>query len=490
MKEFILHYIRKKKICIISMSKKTLKNKMKTKYRIESDVLGEIKVEDDKYWGAETQRSIIHFSSIGQEKIPTELIITYAMYKKCAAITNKKLKLFKHDKIPNVIIKVCDEIMSGKMEDQFPLHVWQTGSGTHTNMNVNEVISNRCIEILKGKKGSKSPVHPNDDVNKSQSSNDSFPTVLYMTTALLIHKKLLYSVEYLIKGLKIKTNEFKNDIKIGRTHLQDATPISFGQEFSGYVALIEDSHDQIKKSLEGLYELPAGGTAVGTGINTDPKYGTMVVSEIRAITRLPFKSAKNKFSILSSHNAILICSSSLMLLATNLRKIAEDIRWMASGPKTGLKEIILPANEPGSSIMPGKINPSQCEATLMVYLKVMGNHTEIVNANSQGNFELNTYNPLMAYNIIQSIKLLNDICINLTDFCISGIQINKKQIQYNVDNALTIVTALNPYIGYDNASKLARYALEHDISLRESNKTLKIMDDQLLVQRLDVSKMI
>lgn len=467
------------------MNKKTFKKK----YRIESDVLGDIKVEDDKYWGAETQRSILHFS-IGQEKIPIELIINYALYKKCAAIANQKLKLFKNDKIPNIIIKVCDEIINRKMDNQFPLHIWQTGSGTHTNMNLNEVISNRCIEILKGKKGSKTPVHPNDDVNKSQSSNDSFPTVLYMTTALLIHNKLLHSIEYLIEGLKNKQNEFSIVIKIGRTHLQDATPISFGQEFSGYVALIEDSYEQIKKSLQGLYRLPTGGTAVGTGINTHPKYRTHVIEEIRTLTQLPFKSTKNTFSVLSSHNAIQICSSSLMLLASNIRKIAEDIRWMASGPKTGLTEIILPANEPGSSIMPGKINPSQCEAALMVYLKVMGNHTEIINANSQGNFELNTYNPLMAYNIIQSIELLNDICINLTLYCISGIKINKKQIKYNVENALSIATALNPYIGYDNASKLARYALENDISLRESNKKLNLIDDELLVKYLDVSKMI
>lgn len=459
------------------------------KYRIEEDPLGKINVEDTKYWGAETQRSLLHFS-IGHELIPTELIINYALYKKCAAITNQKLKLFKDDTIPNTIIQVCDEIIGGQLKDQFPLHVWQTGSGTHTNMNVNEVISNRSIEILNGKKGSKYPVHPNDDVNKSQSSNDSFPTVLYMTTAILIHTKLLKSVNYLIHGLKKKQNEFKNIIKIGRTHLEDATPISFGQEFSGYVALIEDCYNQIKQSLNGLYELPAGGTAVGTGINTHPKYSSTVVIEIKRLTGLPFTSAKNKFSLLSSHNAIQNCSSSLTLLASNIMKIANDIRWMGSGPKTGLKELILPSNEPGSSIMPGKINPSQCEAVIMVALQVMGNNNTIMNANSQGNFELNVNNPLMAHNIIQSINILNDVCIHFTKYCILGLKINKKQIQYNVDNALSIVIALNPYIGYDNSFKLALYALQHDISLRKANQTLKLMDDDLLLKHLDVSKMI
>ena len=380
--------------------------------------------------------------------------------------------------------------MDGKLSDNFPVHIWQTGSGTHTNMNVNEVISNRCIEILHGKKGSKKPVHPNDDVNKSQSSNDSFPTVLYMTIGIMIHNKLLKSVKYLINGLQKKQNEFQNIIKIGRTHLEDGTPISFGQEFSGYVALIQDCYNQIKSSLNGVYELPAGGTAVGTGINTDPRYGKNVAAEIKKLTKLPFKSAENKFSVLSSHNAVQNCSASLTLLASNIMKIANDIRWMGSGPKTGLKELILPINEPGSSIMPGKINPTQCEAAVMVALKVMGNNNTIINANSQGNFELQLNNPLLAYNIIQSINLLNDVCINLTKRCIIGLKVNKKQIQYNVENALSIAAALNPYIGYDNASKLSLYAYKNDISLREANKRLKLLDDKLLVKYLDVSKMI
>ena len=467
---------------------KKTKNKSK-KFRIEDDPLGKVYIEDKNYWGSETQRSITNFD-IGSELMPNEIITTYALYKKCAAITNKKLKLFSNNKVPDTIIKVCDEIINGKLNDEFPVHIWQTGSGTHTNMNINEVISNRCIEILNGKKGSKKPVHPNDDVNKSQSSNDSFPTVLYMTIGIMIHNKLLKSIEYLITGLKKKQKEFENVIKIGRTHLQDATPISLGQEFSGYVALIQDCHNQIKLSLNGIYELPAGGTAVGTGINTHPKYAENVASEVKRLTNIPFKSGKNKFAILSCHNAVQTCSGSLTLLAANIMKIANDIRWMGSGPKTGLKELILPMNEPGSSIMPGKINPTQCEAAVMVALKVMGNNSTIINANSQGNFELQLNNPLMAYNIVQSINLLNDVCVNLTKRCIIGLKVNRKQIEHNVENALTIVTALNPYIGYDNASKLSLYAYENDISLREANKKLKFIDDKLLVKYLDVTKMI
>lgn len=462
---------------------------MSKKYRIEKDFLGNIKVENKNYWGAETQRSLIHFS-IGNETMPLEIIHAYALYKKCAAITNNKLKLFNNKKIPTTIIKVCNEIINKKLDDQFPVHIWQTGSGTHTNMNLNEVISNRSIEILKGKKGSKTPVHPNDHVNMSQSSNDSFPTVLYMATAIQINKKLLKNLKYMIQGFKKKQTEFKNIIKIGRTHLQDATPISFFQEFSGYVTLFEDSYNKIKDSLKELYKLPAGGTAVGTGINTHPKYAKTVAAEIKKQTKLPFSSAKNKFSVMSSHNAIQECSGALTVLASNIIKIANDIRWMGSGPKTGLKELILPSNEPGSSIMPGKVNPTQCEAAIMVAVKVMGNNQDIINANSQGNFELNIFNPLMALNIIQSINLLNDVCINLTKFCILGLKVNKSQIKYNVENALTIATALNPHIGYDSASKLAQYALKHNMSLRDANRKLKFLSDNDIVRYLDVKKMI
>lgn len=465
---------------------KQKKIKKTKKYRIEKDFLGKVRVEKNKYWGSETQRSIQHFS-IGNETIPLNIINTYALYKKCAAIANKKLKLFKNNTVPNTIVRVCNEIITGNLNSHFPLHIWQTGSGTHTNMNLNEVIANKGMELLKRKK---IIINPNDDVNKSQSSNDSFPVVMNMSCAILIHNKLLSSIDYLIDGLSKKQKEFRNIIKIGRTHLEDATPISFGQEFSGYISLIKNCHEQIKLSLNQLYKLPVGATAVGTGINTHPKYAETVIKVIKNQTNLPFKKAENNFALLSCHNPIQICSGALTLLASNLMKICNDIRWMGSGPKTGLKELILPANEPGSSIMPGKINPSQCEAAIMVALKVMGNNNEIINANSQGNFELNIFNPLMALNITQSINLLNDVCINLTKYCILGLKVNKKQIEHNDKNVLTIATALNPHIGYNKASKLAMFALKNDLSLEEANEKLKILDKSLLNKYLDVSKMI
>jgi len=458
--------------------------------RFEVDVFGKIKVSNDKYWGATTARSLIHFT-IGNEVMPPEFIHCYALYKKCAAITNYKLKLLKNEKIYKTIVKVCDEILDGKLNDgQFPLHIWQTGSGTQTNMNVNEVIANRAIELLGGIMGSKDPVNPNDHVNMSQSSNDSFITVIHITIALLVTQKLIPNLKYMINGFKKKQNEFKNIIKIGRTHLQDAVPLTFGQEFSGYVSILEDSLSQIEYSLKNIYNLAAGGTAVGTGLNTHPSFGKMVAKEVQKETKLPFVSAPNKFALLSSHNAVLEMSNAFSVLATNIMKIANDIRWMGAGPRAGLHELLLPQNEPGSSIMPGKVNPTQCEAATMVAVQVIANNFSITFANSQGNFEMNVYNPLMLHNIVQSINLLSDVSTNFTKFCIEGIKINTKKVTQYVNNALTLATKLNLYIGYDKATKLAHYAFDKDISLLEANKILKYLPNEKLIKLLDPKNMV
>lgn len=468
---------------------KGFKNKRKhnhnntKKIRYEEDVFGKIPVPKNSFWGATTQRSLIHFS-IGIELMPIEFIYAYVLFKKCAAKTNYKLHLLTKKKM-DIIVHVCNKILNHHYDNQFPLHIWQTGSGTQTNMNINEVIANICNQQLTGKLGTKTPIHPNNEVNLGQSSNDSFVTAVHIFIALKVNQSLIPSLQYMINGLKKKQNEFKNDIKLGRTHLEDAVPLTFGQEFSGYVSIVQNSLDQIKLALKQIYKLAAGGTAVGTGINTDPKFGKMVAAEVSKETHLPFVTADNKFAELSSHNAILEMSDATKVLATNLMKIANDIRWSGSGPRAGLNELILPQNEPGSSIMPGKVNPTQCEAAAMVSIQVMANNLAITFANSQGYFELNVYNPLMLYNMSQSITILTDMCTNFTKYCILGLKVNKEQTDENVKNALTLTTILNPHIGYDKATQLAHYAYKHDMSLRQANKVLNFLSDSDLEKYLN-----
>ena len=435
------------------------------KTRKEFDSIGGIKVPNDKYWGASTQRSK-KFFNIGKILVPYSIIRSIAIIKRSAAIVHQKDKLIS-PKIAKAIIKASNEVISGKMINNFPLKVWQTGSGTQTNMNVNEVIANRAIEILKGKKGSKKPVHPNDHVNKSQSTNDVFPTAMHISVTTETKNKLLPSLKLLEIALSKKSKEFKKIVKIGRTHLQDATPLSLGQEFSGYHEQIKKSINRIKFCLEDIYFLAQGGTAVGTGINSKKNFDKKIVSEIKKFCKIKFKPAPNKFSELAAHDAIVNFSGSLNSCAVALMKISNDIRFLGSGPRAGYGELILPENEPGSSIMPGKINPTQCEAVTMVCAKVIGNHTGITVAGSHGHFELNVFKPLIAYNILQSIDILADSTKNFSLYCVRGIRANKEKIKQHLDNSLMLVTALAPKIGYDNAAKIAKNALNKGTKLKD-----------------------
>ena len=435
------------------------------KFRKEFDSIGSINVPNDKYWGASTQRSKKYFD-IGEFLVRPVLIKAIAIIKKAAAKVHVKEKLILPD-ISNAIIKAANEVISGKLDEHFPLKVWQTGSGTQTNMNVNEVIANRAIEILGGKKGSKKPVHPNDHVNKSQSTNDVFPTAMHIAIAIETKKKLLPSLEILNKELKKKVSQFKNIIKVGRTHLQDATPLSLGQEFSGYQSQLEDCISRIKNAINEIYFLAQGGTAVGTGINSKKGFDKKIIKEIRKVTKLPFKPAKNKFAALAAHDEIVNFSGTLNTTAVCLMKIANDIRFLGSGPRAGYGELILPANEPGSSIMPGKVNPTQSEAVTMVCVKVIGNHNGITMAGSHGHFELNVFKPLIAHNILQSIDLLSDSAKNFAIYCIKGTKANKLKIKEYLDKSLMLVTALAPYIGYDNSAKIAKSALKNNTTLKE-----------------------
>ena len=435
------------------------------KKRKELDSIGSINVPGDKYWGASTERSKKYFD-IGEVLVRPSLIKSIAIVKKSAALVHKKNKQI-DNKIANAIIKASQEIISGKLNNHFPLKVWQTGSGTQTNMNVNEVISNRAIEIMKGKKGSKKPVHPNDHVNKSQSTNDVFPTAMHIAIAIETRSKLLPALETLNRDLKNKTKEFKKIIKIGRTHLQDATPLTLGQEFSGYQTQVEDSIIRIKNCLNEIYFLAQGGTAVGTGINTKKNFDKKIVYEIKKLTKLPFKNTRNKFSALAAHDSVVSFSGSLNTLAVSLMKIANDIRFLGSGPRAGYGELILPANEPGSSIMPGKVNPTQSEAVTMVCVKVIGNHNGVTIAGSNGHFELNVFKPLIAENVLQSIDLLSDSIKNFSKYCVKGIKADKKKIKHYLDNSLMLVTALAPHVGYDNAAKIAKNALKNNSKLRD-----------------------
>jgi len=435
------------------------------KFRIESDSLGKVKVPADKYWGAGTQRSNKYFD-IGDFLVRPIVIKSIAIIKKAAAIVNAKNGDI-DKKISNAIIKASNEIISGKLINQFPLKVWQTGSGTQTNMNVNEVIANRAIEILGGKMGSKKPVHPNDHVNKSQSTNDVFPTAMHMAIAIRGTGKLLPSLKLLNSELKKKAKQFNKIVKVGRTHLQDATPITLGQEFSGYHSQLSKCIKRIESALEEIYFLAQGGTAVGTGLNTRKGFDKKIVSQIKKITKLPFKPTKNKFAELAAHDSIVNFSGTMNTTAVCLMKIANDIRFLGSGPRAGYGELILPENEPGSSIMPGKINPTQCEAVTMVCVKVIGNHNGITMAGSHGHFELNVFKPLIIHNILQSIHIMADSSKSFAKYCIKGLKADKQKIKKFLDNSLMLVTALSPKIGYDNATKIAKKAHKNGTTLKE-----------------------
>ena len=434
------------------------------KFRKEFDSIGKISVPNDKYWGASTQRSKKYFD-IGDVYVKKILIKSIAIIKKAAAIIHKKERQIEKN-ISNSIIKASTEVIQGKLDENFPLKVWQTGSGTQTNMNVNEVIANRAIELLGGKKGSKIPVHPNDHVNKSQSTNDVFPTAMHIAIVLETKNKLLPSLELLNNELKKKVRKFKNVIKVGRTHLQDATPITLGQEFSGYQSQLEDSITRVKNAINEIRFLAQGGTAVGTGINTKKNFDKKISNEISKITNIKFFPAKNKFAALAAHDSVVSFSGTLNTTAVCLMKIANDIRFLGSGPRAGYGELILPSNEPGSSIMPGKVNPTQSEAVTMVCVKVIGNHTGVTLAGSQGQFELNVFKPLIAHNVLQSIDILSDSSRNFAKYCVKGIKIDLNKIKRDLNNSLMLVTALVPKIGYDKAANIAKSALKNNTTLK------------------------
>ncbi len=437
-----------------------------TETRVESDSMGTIEVPADRYFGAQTQRSLIHFS-IGNDKMPPSVIRAIGILKEAAALTNEDLGKL-DPSLAGLIVQAAREVRDGTLNDHFPLRIWQTGSGTQTNMNANEVISNRAIELAGGTMGTKVPVHPNDHVNMSQSSNDTFPTAMHIAAAEEIVRKLLPNVVSLKDAIAEKAQAFSGIVKIGRTHLMDAVPLTLGQEMSGYVAQLEADIARIESSLNGLYELAIGGTAVGTGLNTHPEFGEKVAAKIAHITGLPFVSAPNKFSSLAAHDALVHTSATLRTLAVSLMKIADDIRWLASGPRCGLGEIKLPPNEPGSSIMPGKVNPTQCEAMIMVCIQVMGNDNAVAIAGSRGNLELNVCKPVIIHNVIHSISILSDVCDTFRRFAVEGLEPNLERIEEHLNNSLMLVTALNPYIGYDKAAEVAKKADKEGITLKES----------------------
>ena len=441
--------------------------------RTETDSIGSVEVPSNKYYGAQTQRSLDNFK-IGGERFQREFIRAYGIVKKAAASVNHKFSNL-DEKILKAIHKASDEVISGSLDDHFPLVVWQTGSGTQTNMNFNEVIANRAIEILDGRLGSKDPVHPNDHVNMSQSTNDTFPTAINIAAVETVCHQLIPAVKKLRKSMDAKSNEFKSIIKLGRTHLQDATPLSLGQEFSGYVSALDHGIKRLHTALDHCKELAMGGTAVGTGINSTSGFSQAVADEISSLTGIDFRTAENKFEALGGQDSIVELSGSLKVLAGSLFKIANDLRWLSSGPRSGIGEIILPTNEPGSSIMPGKVNPTQCEAMTMLCTQVMGNDTTITFAGSSGNFELNVYRPVIAYNILQSIRLLSDGCDSFRKNAVDGIEANLERINHNLYNSLMLVTALNPHIGYDKASEVAKKAYKENTTLRDAIEKLGYM---------------
>jgi fumarate hydratase, class II len=446
------------------------RTKSQPQTRTESDSMGTIEVPAHAYWGAQTQRSQIYFD-IGEDRMPTELLRALGLLKKAAALVNAELGELASDKA-RLIVQAADEVIAGQHDDQFPLRVWQTGSGTQTNMNVNEVIANRAIEISGGVRGSKDPIHPNDHVNLSQSSNDAFPTAMHIAAVTQLQDKLIPAVARLQEAIAAKAQEFADVIKIGRTHLQDATPLTVGQEMGGWASLVERDLARLRLALDGLYDLAIGGTAVGTGLNAHPEFAERAAAQIAALTGLPFCSHPNKFAALSAHDELVFAHGALNTLAGSLLKIANDIRWLASGPRCGLGELQIPANEPGSSIMPGKVNPTQCEALTMIAAQVHGNNATIAFAGSQGNFELNVFKPVIIYNFLHSVRLLADGCHSFVEHLVNGITLNRKQIDHYVNHSLMLVTALSPKLGYDRAAHIAHIAHEENISLRAA--TLKL----------------
>lgn len=458
-----------------------------TESRRETDSLGPVEVPGDRLWGAQTQRSLEHFG-IGDDLIPREMIISYAVLKKAAAIVNHR-----DGRLPDqqhaLICQVCDEILGGQHGDMFPLHVWMTGSGTQFNMNVNEVISNRCCQLAGTTLGSKQPVHPNDHVNMAQSSNDTFPSAMYIAAAQGVHDRLLPAVQELREGLNAKAEEWKDIVKIGRTHMQDAVPLTLGQELSGFVALLDDGLDHLRSSLQGVYKLALGGTAVGTGLNAAPGFAEGAAAEITALTDLPFVSAPNKFAVQGSHDALVALSGALKSLATTLYKMANDIRLLSCGPRCGFHELDIPANEPGSSIMPGKVNPTQCEALAMIAVQVMANDVAVTFGGGGGYLQMNVYKPLMIYNVLHSIRILTDGCHSFVRFLVGGTKPNIKQINTFVERSLMLVTALSPIIGYDKASHVAHYALDNDLTLKNAALQLGYVTAEEFDRVVDPSKM-
>lgn len=449
---------------------------MTTAKRAESDSLGTIDVANTVYWGAQTQRSLQNFK-IGTETMPTPIIRALGIQKRAAAVVNKTLEMIEED-VADLIIKAAQEVVDGKLDPQFPLVVWQTGSGTQSNMNANEVISNRGIEIAGGQLGSKTPVHPNDHVNRGQSSNDTFPTVMHIAAACEITQKLIPALQHLLQALEKKQHDFKDIVKIGRTHLQDATPLTLGNVFSSYATQIRQGIERVKATLPNLYQLAQGGTAVGSGLNAHKEFAQKFAAEVAAQTGLPFITAPNKFEALAAHDALVEASGALNVLATSFMKIANDIRLLGSGPRCGIGELNLPANEPGSSIMPGKVNPTQCEAMTMVCAQVMGNHVTTTIAGSNGHYELNVFKPVMIYSVLQSIRLLTDSAQSFTDNCVDGIEANKGRISQLLNESLMLVTALNPHIGYDNAGKIAKTAFADGSTLKEAALKLGLVTAQ------------
>ncbi|MGC9199575.1 MAG: class II fumarate hydratase [Acidobacteriaceae bacterium] len=449
---------------------------MQQNVRQESDSMGQIEVPANHYWGAQTERSLHHFA-IGEDRMPLELIRAFGILKKAAALVNNDLGKLPKDKM-DLIVQAADEVIDGKLNQEFPLSIWQTGSGTQTNMNVNEVISNRAIEIAGGEMGSKKPIHPNDHVNMSQSSNDTFPTAMYIAAATVVKERLIPAIQHLHHSIAAKAREFQDVVKIGRTHLQDATPLTLGQEIGGWASLLERDIQRLDLALFGLYELAIGGTAVGTGLNTHPEFADRVASKIAELTGLPFRSHPNKFAALSAHDELVFASGALVTLSASMMKIANDVRWLSSGPRCGLGELTIPENEPGSSIMPGKVNPTQSEAMTMVAVQVHGNNAAIAFAGSQGNFELNVFKPVMIHNFMHSVRLLTDTSHMFVEFCMNGLEANRPRIKQYVENCLMLVTALNQHIGYDKAAKMAKTAHQKGISLREANRELGYLTEE------------
>jgi fumarate hydratase, class II len=459
-----------------------------SEFRTETDSLGEVRVPADKLWGAQTQRSLEHFS-IGRDLMPREMIAAYAFLKKSAANANHVAKRL-DDRAHALIVKACDEILAGQHHDMFPLHVWMTGSGTQFNMNVNEVISNRCCQLAGTPLGSKTPVHPNDHVNMSQSSNDTFPSAMYIATAVGVTKRLIPAVRALHDAIDAKAAKWQDIVKIGRTHMQDATPLTLGQEWSGYAGMLVDDLDHIADTLKGVHRLALGGTAVGTGINAEPGFAEAATAEIARLTGLPFVSAPNKFTVQGAHDALVALSGALRTLAVSLYKIANDIRLMSCGPRAGFAELLIPENEPGSSIMPGKVNPTQCEALTMVAVQVMGNDVAVGFGGASGYLEMNVYKPLMIFNITHSITIMADGCTNFRRFLIEGTRPNLKKIKEDVDRSLMLVTALAPVIGYDKASKIAHYAMDNDLTLKAAALKLGFVSEAEFDRVVDPAKMV